>query len=1747
MYYACKDGQEELGRGVDCKSCSASFCLDLDKREVTSALEPKHLMNPHIPFMDNHAADQNSTITEFVPITRISTHSCPVLSPGPLSSAFDCGNSISEMNSHIRLNGDEAVDIHLEQPKRSTKHGELTGSRVFSEVTSAPTSDFTSGLDRTGEAILQGETFRSRTITLEIYENGKDERLPHFDNSLEDLRFVGLKAIEDPDKFENAHTRSNSSVLSLLKIDPSIWMPPEPTNIEDDMDSVANNDDDDDNDYSDGTKWVQSSSLGDFDKIHGNNYKEARQKAMVAAMNGQFKILVSRFLASEGLVSTDEARGPGWLDIVASLSWEAALFIKPDAKEGRAMDPGSYVKVKCVASGARNQSQVIKGLIFKKNAAHKHMPTKCKNPRLLLIKGVLGQRELGLSSFNSMDQEKDYLKSINEMIEACHPNLVLVEKSVSRDVQEFLLAKGMTLVFDMKIARLERIARCIGSQIIPSADILTNRNIKQCDSFHIEKLVEEHNSSTEAGRRTTKTLMFLEGFSKPLGCTILLKGAHIDELKRVKRVIQYTIFAAYHLILETSFFADQRALFSNIDSPEDNNASANKGLQEIASGPAPSSDSSSNIPASNGLLENSAHEELENSTHEGLENKTHEGLENSTHEGFYTPPLEVSTSLDDPEFVCDTDFYEDNFTQDLIGGMTNENSENHSCALSSSELSRVLMSSFSASLRKLFSENGLAPISSESISSFFGFKEEHDYLSMSDLPISSSAGTIDDEIEAIGNITEEKAKHDSFDNGSSEASSISNEPDQSSNVVTANKIETECKDDSDGVLSPESILVLLSSQRIEKGIVCEESHLSRIKYYGNFDVSLGRYLQDVLLSKKFACSSCGDPPEAHIYCYTHQNGNLTVLVKQLPLSSSLSGEIEGKIWMWSRCLKCEHENGIPRSTKRVVMSTSARSLSFGKFLELSFTSHSAASRLSSECGHSLHRDCLRFFGLGSKVAMFRYSPVEIYAACKPSPVLEFANPSGQNWVVQEAKSVLQRGENFFSEVESFLHKLKMSCSSTLSEQYINIPGIVKSICEAENMLMKEKADFEVPLFKIVNYSERLEKSVNEIPGLSWFSQELLLALYIWDRRLHQLSQMSKDFDRTHDESERCMEKSSIENGDIASEVPNQTHIHVKRFISDSSDNDQNNGYPEPDAASNSAEISESSGSNELKSAENQPTTAEQNGLSRSFDISSTTGNEEVFTAVVAPMHEVSSMEHSGHNNLSDSDNRVNGSGSMFDSNTRIFKNSSRLNFEDPESLIWIPFSELRNAYKKDLSGGYLHKFSFIRTYTPKYLSPMHQLFPQERGLLHYPAGNSGNIMSACEDEISSIIACALTLSEDQNSFMETIDVKDEFVGKMEADKEVDDPSNLVSEGSVSSSYWSANGSFDSAGLHPSRSFSSQSSDELSNSVLEISQSVDRLITSENLHPEIPLGIVKESSKKYSVVCIHAKQFYSLRRMCCPSEQVYISSLSRCKKWDAQGGKSKAFFAKTMDDRFIIKQIKKAELDSFLKFAPDYFKHITHSLSTGSQTCLAKILGIYQVRLPKNGKEMKIDLMVMENLLFGRNVTRTYDLKGAVFSRYISDINDPEKVLLDQNFVEDMRISPIYIGGRTKHLLQRAIWNDTSFLNAINVMDYSLLVGVDKKKQHLVFGIIDYLRQYTWDKQLETWVKVSLVVPKNSLPTIISPKEYKKRFRKFMSRYFLTVPYLWCSAECSEPCKFCTGGRNGSLPSSHFSEPPHREV
>ena len=60
---------------------------------------------------------------------------------------------------------------------------------------------------------------------------------------------------------------------------------------------------------------------------------------------------------------------------------------------------------------------------------------------------------------------------------------------------------------------------------------------------------------------------------------------------------------------------------------------------------------------------------------------------------------------------------------------------------------------------------------------------------------------------------------------------------------------------------------------------------------------------------------------------------------------------------------------------------------------------------------------------------------------------------------------------------------------------------------------------------------------------------------------------------------------------------------------------------------------------------------------------------------------------------------------------------------------------------------------------------------------------------------------------------------------------------------------------------------------------------------------------------------------------------------------------------------------------------------------------------------------------------------------------------------------------------------------------------------------------DYIRTYTWDKKLESWVKdkeSAFLGGAGKEPTIVTPRQYRQRFISAMERYFPLV-----SDTCSE--------------------------
>lgn len=158
------------------------------------------------------------------------------------------------------------------------------------------------------------------------------------------------------------------------------------------------------------------------------------------------------------------------------------------------------------------------------------------------------------------------------------------------------------------------------------------------------------------------------------------------------------------------------------------------------------------------------------------------------------------------------------------------------------------------------------------------------------------------------------------------------------------------------------------------------------------------------------------------------------------------------------------------------------------------------------------------------------------------------------------------------------------------------------------------------------------------------------------------------------------------------------------------------------------------------------------------------------------------------------------------------------------------------------------------------------------------------------------------------------------------------------------------------------------------------------------------------------------------------EEAYLRSLSRCVPWAAHGGKSGSAFCKTKgkdspslshkqswkmsthflfaDDRFILKEVSRLEVEPFLEFANNYFNYVLTCHDSQQPTLLVKIIGVYRVKFKKSTSSQTLNLLVMENLFYTRNITRKFDLKGSVRNRLVNTKNDHEGelVLLDENFI-----------------------------------------------------------------------------------------------------------------------------------------------
>jgi 1-phosphatidylinositol-4-phosphate 5-kinase len=165
------------------------------------------------------------------------------------------------------------------------------------------------------------------------------------------------------------------------------------------------------------------------------------------------------------------------------------------------------------------------------------------------------------------------------------------------------------------------------------------------------------------------------------------------------------------------------------------------------------------------------------------------------------------------------------------------------------------------------------------------------------------------------------------------------------------------------------------------------------------------------------------------------------------------------------------------------------------------------------------------------------------------------------------------------------------------------------------------------------------------------------------------------------------------------------------------------------------------------------------------------------------------------------------------------------------------------------------------------------------------------------------------------------------------------------------------------------------------------------------------------------------------------------------------GKSGSFFFFSHDKNFIIKTMTDSDMKTFMNMFEEYFPHV----SQNQKSMLARIYGVYTVQM----EEIEpVHLILMGNTKKSNDklIEHVFDLKGSFINREVKGKNLKNTATLKDinllNLCKDkmmLRFNPADIE-EINHILEK----DSMLLRAHNVMDYSLLLGVENNPAYSMF-------------------------------------------------------------------------------------------
>ncbi|KAK5920445.1 hypothetical protein CgunFtcFv8_024253 [Champsocephalus gunnari] len=1480
--------------------------------------------------------------------------------------------------------------------------------------------------------------------------------------------------------------------------------------------------------------WHHSS----LDQLREENGEKKAMERLLSANHSHMMALLQQLLYSESLSLS-------WRDIIVPVVRQVVQTVRPDVRNcDDDMDIRQLVHIKKISGGKKFDSTVVNGFVCTKNIAHKKMNPYIKNPKILLLKCSIEYLYREESKFSCIDpivlQEREFLKNYVQRIVDVRPTLVLVEKTVSRIAQDMLLEHGITLVINVKPQVLDRVSRMTQGDLVMSMDqLLTKPRLGTCLKFYMQPFILANNEP--------KTLMFFEGCPHHLGCSIKLRGASEYELARVKEIIMLMVCVAYHSQLEISFLMDEFAM-------------------------PPSLAQSTSFPC---LLEGTSAEEEEEEEDDGESRKPDMNEESQEktlktedsaqqEDGF---PSESSSTNGDKDGLQEKET-SPSFVKDEEGC----NAE----TMTSSPLSSHVLPIVPFSLPFLIEED--PEMSSDTLI----MQPEGETMGETSLMKGDSQDMED--TDSLETTTTPRLFRDPLqdDTGMFVAEQVASTDDRLKSISAVFKQELK---DIILCISPfitfkEPFLLMSAGMHCpSRDYFPEQVFLSPLldKDFKELDGRRKRQLlKDSAPSSLLNGQMNGAPPMKPVDVLPPHSLTSTCIIEQLSGSHDLAKMLADYRAKGGRIRQREAPD--PFSSSSLVAPVSA---STGGRTLLKTDSEDEKTGKLNDVNWAPKLDCLNPVNHQRLCVLFSSSSAQSNNAPNPcvSPWIVTMEFYGKNdlslgvFLERYCFRPSYQCPSMYCETPMVHHIRRFVHGSgcvqiVLKELDSPVPGYQHTILNYSWCRVCKQVTPVVPLsndswsmsfakyLELRFYGHQYTRRANAEPcGHSihkdyhqYFSYNQMVASFSYTsvRLLEICLPRPKIFIRNLGPSKANMQQ------DLKDFSLKVTQVYLA--IDDRLTSLKTDTF----SKTREEKMEDLFAQKDMEEAELRSCVEKLQARLQACGVDSPQQVQAVLESLVMKKQSLCEMLQSWNGRLQDLFQQEKGrkrlsvppspgrhrqtteeSKSAVESSPRnpspVVQNGDKEDRHlctlpstssfllpspgDPAADPFTPgpsFTEQDSlSLPEDVFDGHLlgstdsqvKEKSTMKAILANFLpgnsyNPIPFPFDPDKHYLMYE--HERVPIAVCEREPSSIIAFALSCKEYKTA--------------------LDDLSKASNTGGDETPVVTSAGESrtKSSPARPSESVSSQhsrtsmDSDPLKDADLSDKQK------KQTMNPHVELQFSDANAKFYCRV-YYAEEFHQMREQIMESsEEDFVRSLSHCVNWQARGGKSGAVFYATEDDRFILKQMPRLEVQSFLDFAPHYFTYITGAVQQKRPTALAKILGVYRIgyKNSQNNTEKKLDLLVMENLFYGRKMAQVFDLKGSLRNRNVKTDSGKEScevVLLDENLLKLIHDNPLYIRSHCKAILRAAIHSDAYFLSSHLIIDYSLLVGRDDATDQLVVGIIDYIRTFTWDKRLEMVVKsTGILGGQGKMPTVVSPELYRARFCEAMDKYFLMVPDHWTS-------------------------------